>query len=98
VARTLELHPDALLEAEDAATWYAARSGRAGSAFAAELDHALALVVDAPERWPQYLAGTRRVLLRRFPFHVVYRVEPAMVLVVAVAHGRRRPGYWRDRL
>lgn len=45
------------------------------------------------ERWPIYLHGTRRVLLVRFPYLVVYREEPARILVVAVAHARRRPGY-----
>jgi plasmid stabilization system protein ParE len=37
-------------------------------------------------------------LLRRYPFSVVYRVESARILIVAVAHGRRRPGHWKSRL
>lgn len=44
------------------------------------------------------LTNTRRNLLRRFPFSVAYRVELQRMLIVAVAHARRRPGYWKPRL
>ncbi|MBL8683290.1 MAG: type II toxin-antitoxin system RelE/ParE family toxin [Myxococcales bacterium] len=40
---------------------------------------------------------TRRLLLARFPFHLVYRVAPAELVVIAVAHTKRRPGYWKAR-
>jgi hypothetical protein len=50
---------------------------------------------EAPERWPAHLHGTRRFMLRRFPFSVVYRPHEDFVEVVAVAHAKRRPGYWR---
>jgi hypothetical protein len=42
--------------------------------------------------------GTRRLVLRRFPFAIVYRLAGEFVLVLAIAHMRRRPGYWRGRL
>jgi plasmid stabilization system protein ParE len=92
-----ELHPQALQEAIAARDWYRVRSERAASAFLNELAHALEQVRTHPERWPRAEDGTRRVLLHRFPFAVVYRLTQAGVLVIAVAHGRRRPGYWRDR-
>jgi hypothetical protein len=63
----------------------------------AELDRAMEAVGDSPERWPAYLKGTQRLRLRRFPYSVVYRVEIRSVLVVAVAHERRQPGYWATR-
>jgi len=44
-----------------------------------------------------FSSGTRRYLLQRFPFSVVYRVEARRILIVAVAHARRRPSYWRSR-
>lgn len=61
------------------------------------LDRSIAHVADHPERWPLYLHGTRRMLVRRFPLAIIYRVEAQRVLVVAIAHQRRRPGYWRRR-
>lgn len=48
-------------------------------------------------RTAPYLADTRRYLLRRFPFFVVFREVADRVQIVAVAHARRRPGYWLGR-
>lgn len=95
--RLVEFHPEALAEAEAAALWYAQRSEPASIAFAREIDRAVGLIAESPERWPTHASGTRRYLLRRFPFHVVYRVEASRILVVAIAHGSRRPGYWTGR-
>jgi plasmid stabilization system protein ParE len=95
--RSLELHPQAIQEARAAHDWYRARNERAASAFLDELAHALEQVRLHPERWPRAEDGSRRVLLNRFPFAVVYRLTQAGLLVIAVAHGKRRPGYWRDR-
>jgi plasmid stabilization system protein ParE len=44
-----------------------------------------------------YLENCRRILLHRFPFFIVYRFRQARIEIVAVAHARRRPGYWRER-
>ena len=94
----LEYLDEALDEAEHAARWYADRSPTAAAGFADELDVATAAIERAPETWPPYDHGTRRFLLRRFPYFLVYRVEPERVVIVAVAHAHRRPGYWKDRV
>lgn len=60
----------------------------------AEVDRAVERIEEAPRRWPPYLAGTRRYLLRRFPFFIAFRESGEGVQVVAVTHARRRPGYW----
>ena len=62
-----------------------------------ELDRAVELISENPMRWPIHLHGTRHFLLRRFPFGVVYRELGETLQIVAVAHGRRRPGYWKGR-
>jgi len=93
----VEIHPDAIQEAAAAAEWYASRSQQAAEAFIAALDRAVKIISESPERWPAYLHATRRYLLRRFPFAVVYRLRPPIVQVVSIAHGKRRPGYWRKR-
>jgi plasmid stabilization system protein ParE len=98
VPRTLEFLDEAIEEAEAAARWYAKRSPTAAAAFADEIDTAIAEIIRLPLAWPAYTHNTRRFLLRRFPYSVVYRVSESTTLVVAVAHGHRRPGYWRDRL
>jgi plasmid stabilization system protein ParE len=98
VARELEYLDEALEEAVAAARWYVDRSPTAATAFSSEIDEAESAIVRLPDAWPRFDHGTRRYLLRRFPFSVVYRVEAARSGIVAVAHARRRPGYWKSRM
>ena len=98
MTQRLEYLDEALNEAEEAARWYAERSLTTAAGFTDELDVAAAAIEQAPEAWPPYDHGTRRFLLRRFPYFLVYRIEPTRVVIVAVAHAYRRPGYWKDRL
>jgi len=100
VALPIEFHPEAVAEAAAARAWYGERSSKAAAAFLDEFDLACERIAEAPNRYRNYLAGTRRYLMRRFPFQVVYRVPSdaaAPIQVIAVAHGHRRPGYWRAR-
>lgn len=97
MASVLEYLETALEEAEAAAEWYAVRSETAALAFSEELDAAEEAFARSPEAWPRFEGGTRRYLLRRFPFSVIYRIEAHRILIVAVAHAHRRPGYWRIR-
>jgi plasmid stabilization system protein ParE len=96
-ARAVDLHPEAIREAAHARAWYAERSPAALEAFVEELDRAIDLIGESPQLWPKHLHGTRRYLLRRFPYGVIYRELPNAIEVVAVAHCRRRPGYWKGR-
>lgn len=93
----VELHPAAAAEIEDADAWYHAQNPRAAEAYRAELGRVIEAVRRDPERWPRLAAGLRRQPLRWFPFSLVYRAEPDRILVIAVAHHRRKPGYWRAR-
>jgi plasmid stabilization system protein ParE len=94
----IEYHPEARLEADDAFDWYLERSVRAAERFYLELEKAHTAIQDLPESWAKYLYGTRRYILNRYPYVVVYRVANQRIEVIAVAHGRREPGYWRHRL
>ena len=94
---TFEFHPEALLEAWEARRWYAKRDPRAAESFLAELDHAQQQVIAHPDRWPPYLHGTRRYRFRRFPYLLVYHATTEHIVVLAVAHAKRRPGYWKTR-
>jgi plasmid stabilization system protein ParE len=97
VVRELEYLEQALVEAEAAALWYLERSPTAAVRFSIELDEAEAAILERPEAWPTGEHGTRRYLLHRFPFAVIYRIEESRIVIVAVAHARRRPRYWTDR-
>ena len=96
--RQIDIHPQAVAEAQAAAQWYRERSGSAAQAFLAELDRAVERISENPEVWPPYVAGTRHFLLQRFPFSVIYRLVSNRIEVVAIAHGRRKPGYWKGRI
>lgn len=91
-AKLLEVHPSALEELKLALNWYLERNETAAAKFAAEL------LMDAPGRWPAGEHGSRKFVLRRFPFAIFYRERQAVIQVLAIAHGHRRPSYWKDRL
>ncbi len=93
----LEFFEDAAAEIEQDRAWYRQRSESAEAGFLREIDHAVQQVIDAPEQWPPYLAGTRRYVFPTYPYSLVYFVEDHVIRVVAVAHDKRRPGYWRKR-
>jgi plasmid stabilization system protein ParE len=93
----LEFDDEAAEELEAAHDWYQRRSLHAARGFLDEIDAALRLIEGNPLQWPIFEGETRRCLLRRFPYAIIYRVRDDVVKIVAVAHGRRRPGYWRAR-
>ncbi|HEX8818104.1 MAG TPA: type II toxin-antitoxin system RelE/ParE family toxin [Terriglobales bacterium] len=95
--KTVELLEGAAADYDAAFDWYLARSPEAALAFDMEFERALGEIARAPERWALGAYQTRRFLLRRFPYLVIYREHRDAVLVVAVAHTSRKPGYWRDR-
>ena len=91
----LFVHPDARVEALEAHEWYSQRSQRAADAFQDEFQDARRAIQHSPELWAYYLFGTRRYVMKRFPFAIVYRVAEERIEIVAVAHGRRKPGLYR---
>lgn len=95
--RPLEVLAAASDEAVEATEWYRERSEDIALAFVVEVRGALARIEEAPETWPSHHHGTQRKLLNRFPYEIVYRLLPDKILVVAIAHCKRRPGYWRRR-
>ena len=95
--RTLRVHPEAERDLAHGCDWYASHSLIAAEQFLDELDTALALVREAPERWPLYRHGTRRFVMSSYPYSIIYRVTSDSVDVYAVAHAKRRPMYWRSR-
>ena len=97
-SRHAEIHPEAIAEARAANRWYRTRSISAADAYLAELDQAVVAIAENPDRWPWYVYGTRRYVFRRFPFYVVYRERSETIQIIAVAHTRRKPGYWKRRM
>jgi plasmid stabilization system protein ParE len=97
MARTLEFHAGARRDFDQSFDWYARRSTRAATGFATAIDDAVAEIVENPERFPGTRAGCRYCSLKRYPFRIVFRHTHHRVVIVAVAHAKRRPGYWSKR-
>ena len=95
--KNVEFHEEAAREFLAAVEWYLARNEGVASRFAQQVTHAVQLIAQAPQRWPSYSHGTHKFVLRRFPFLIIYRELATVIQVLAVAHGHRRPGYWKGR-
>ncbi|MBS0499846.1 MAG: type II toxin-antitoxin system RelE/ParE family toxin [Burkholderiaceae bacterium] len=93
----VEILPEAEAEIREAFLWYFERSPIAADAFRTEtLESIDRLGVDAL-MWPEDEDALRRHVLRHFPYTVFYEILGHTVTVLAVAHQRRKPGYWRTR-
>lgn len=86
------------IELDDAAKWYESQAPGLGDAFLIEVLSAAERIVLYPEAWHALGEGLRRCRINRFPYGLIYGVERGDILVLAVAHLHRKPGYWRDRL
>lgn len=96
--KQLSLHPAAVEEAEAAARWYRERSPRAAARFVDEIEQVIDKLRKAPGRWPRESHGTRKIKFPCFPFTMIYRESKESIQILAIAHGSRRPGYWKKRL
>ena len=79
----------------DAALFYESAAPSLGHDFLDDLQHAIDTVRERPELGTPVAHGFRRILVRRFPYSLIYAVEAGHVVVVAVAHQRRRPELWK---
>lgn len=94
---TYEFHPEALAEYEAAARFYHRRQAGLELRFMASVERALEQLVATPTRWRLFEDDVRCHRVSVFPYAVLYTIESDYVLIVAVMHGRRAPGYWRAR-
>jgi plasmid stabilization system protein ParE len=99
----LELHPDARAELRSAAIWYEERRPGLGDEFIATISASLERVSDAPESYPAW-PGTRaegplirKAATKHFPYVIAFEKHEHHVLVLAIAHAKRRPLYWLTR-
>jgi plasmid stabilization system protein ParE len=99
----LPFEADAAAELEDAAAWYERERRGYGALFMSEIRRTVERAADLPQSGTA-VSGTdpehdvRRFVVRCFPYSVITALVAGERAVVAVAHGHRRPGYWRDRV
>jgi toxin ParE1/3/4 len=94
----LVITPPALAELHDAAALYSLKANiELGLAFVAEFERAANLVLESPLIGTEFRRNRRRYIFRRFPYSIIDQVTPEELRNLAVAHHRRRPGYWTQR-
>ena len=91
-------HPDAKAELREAAAYYESCRDGLGRAFLVAVDSAVDRIIEFPEAWRRIHGDFRRILVRRFPYGVIYALHGDDIYVVAVMHLKRKPGYWLTRV
>ena len=92
-----------LLEAEEemnaSAQYYNQQASGLGLEFLEEIEKSLQLIEKHPEKWPYYEKKIHKYNTRRFPFSLYYVFEKNLdkIIIIAVAHQKRKPGYWKQR-
>jgi len=94
--RRIEFHPEAQDEFISAARFYEAQTPGLGRDFIETIRHTYERLIEAPASGPRFGRGLRRLLIPKFPYGLLYRVEPERIYIVAIMHLHRRPGYWRS--
>ena len=96
---TGELHPEAELEIQESARWYAEQSLLASTRFVSAVQAALEKILSAPDIFPFAGNDVRVLRLKTFPFKIYYEFDEGTqhVRFLCVMHNKRRPDYWRSR-
>lgn len=90
-------HPEAEAELKEAAAYLGKKSFGLGDLFLDDIQHALELIVFSPEISPVIQQKVRKKILRKFPYSIIYSIADLDIRILAVAHQRRRPFYWKNR-
>ncbi len=99
MTRPIRISEPASDEFTEAVRWYDARRPGLGGEFFAAVAGTISIIETNPEIGMKISIDgqTRRALVPRFPYQVVYRLRPTEMVIVAIAHLKRRPGYWKNR-
>ena len=94
----LLVRPAAAADIDEAFVWYEAQRLGLGEEFLETVHAALEDIALHPTRNRIIYRETRRLLMRRFPYAIFYRIYDEAIVVVACMHGRRRPTHWQRRI
>lgn len=93
-----QFHPEARAEYLDATAYYEERQTGLGIRFTIEIENTIQRIIEAPTQWQKIEGDIRRGLTHTFPYGVLYSIENDYVIILAVMHHSRKPGYWRTRM
>ncbi len=90
-------HPEALNEYAESVKYYAAQRTEVAQAFIDAVEDAIYRIKESPTRWGVIDEDVRRCLTHKFPYGILYTIEQDYLLILAVMHCSREPGYWKNR-
>ncbi|NEQ99409.1 MAG: type II toxin-antitoxin system RelE/ParE family toxin [Cyanothece sp. SIO2G6] len=90
-------HPEAMSEYAEAVQYYTERRVEVAQAFINAIEDAVYRIREAPTRYAVIDEDVRRCMARKFPYGVLYTIEQDYILILAVMHCSREPGYWQSR-
>jgi len=91
-------HPDAEAELINAINYYEESRENLGLEFAEEVYATIQRITEFPQAWRRMTETTRRCLTNRFPYGVVYMIGIEEIVIIAVMHLKKEPGYWKKRI
>lgn len=91
-------HSEAIKEYQEAVLWYAERNRHSALRFVEAVEETIQRIVDAPKRWRVVEEDVRCCLTHVFPYAILYTLEADFILILAVMHWSREPGYWKRRV
>ena len=98
MSRLFSIHETAEAEVNEAADFYDIESPGLGNVFLDDVERTIEAISQHPEAAQLLRGGLRKKPLLKFPYSLVYSVRPNEILLLAVAHQKRRPFYWRVRI
>jgi toxin ParE1/3/4 len=90
-------HPEALTEYAEAVQYYVEQRAEVAQTFVNAIEDAIYRIREFPNRYAAIDGDVRRCAVRRVPYGVLYTIEPDYILIIAVMHYSRKPGYWKNR-
>lgn len=91
-------HPEAKEEFDGAVDFYEQNQPGLGLEFAEEVYATIARIIQYPYAWSEMSKNSRRCLVSRFPYGLIYQIKANDLRIIAVAHLHRRPSYWKKRI
>jgi len=90
-------HPEAFEELIEASRYYESCSSGLGSRFLDTIENSLEVIKSNPQLFCTDELGRRKYVVKKFPYLIIFRIKEDCIYILAVAHGRRKPEYWKSR-
>ena len=91
-------HPEARLELIHSVNYYELQKRELGLKFLEEIYSSIQRIIEFPTTYPVYSQNTRKCITNKFPFAVIYQLRKDEILIAAITHLARKPGFWKVRL